>query len=119
MHNWQKGLFKDPEALKSGALYSVKYIGEEEIEFNGVNKVRFRYQLIDSNGDENILSRSFAIKDKSMIRGWIASHTNSDFSDNHMVELKRSVHFVKIGYYEGHPFIQHILPLDGDLYDHT
>ena len=119
MNNWQKGLFSDAEALSPSALYSAKYIGDEEVEFNGVNKVRFSYQVVDSNGEENILSRSFAIKDKSMIRSWIASHTNSDFSDKHMIELKRSVHFIKIGYYEGHPFIQHILPLDGDLHDLT
>lgn len=115
MSNWQSGIFTDVDALKSDALYTAKFIKAEETEFDSVKKVRFIYSVVDANGEQHNLNRSFIIDDKNQIRRWLQSHTSFDSCDSEMREMKDAKHLVKIAYFKDNPFIQNVFPLDGDL----
>lgn len=116
MHNWQKGIFTNTEALNPNALYTAKFVGAEELESDSVPKVRFSYIIVDANGEQHNLNRSFSIDDKSLTRRWLQSHSSFDASDPEMRGMQGAKHLVEIAYYKEYAFIQNVFPLDGDLH---
>lgn len=114
MHEWQKGIFSNAEVMKPGALFSATFIGEEIIG-NG-EKVRFKYEVVDEDGEKQQVNRSFPVVDKSRIRHWLKNHTDCDFSDASMNGIKSAVHLVQIQYFNNQPYIANVLPVDGDIH---
>lgn len=119
MHNWQKGIFTNAKALNPNALYTAKFVGAEELESDSVSKVRFSYIIVDANGEQHDLNRSFSTKDKQSIKKWLQSHTNFNASDLEMREIQDAKHLAEISYYKEYSFIQRVFPLDGDLHVHA
>lgn len=116
MSDWQNGIFIDVDALNPDALYTAKFIKAEETEYDSVKKVRFIYSVVDANGEQHELNRSFSTKDKQSIKKWLQSHTNFNASDPKMREMQGAKHLVEIAYYKDYAFIQTVFPLDGDLH---
>ena len=114
MNSWKKGIFTDTKVLKPNALYTAQFIGDEEID--SFKKVRFNYKVVDDNGEQHNLNRSFSIDDKDLTRRWLQSHSSFDSSDSEMREMKGAKHLVEIAYYKEYAFIQNVFPLDGDLH---
>lgn len=114
MHEWQKGIFFDGTPLKSGMLYSAKFLGFDEFPADG--KVRFTYAVIDENGEEQRVNRSLYINDRKRLKQWLNQHTDCDFSDPDMKDLKDAKHLVQLEYFNGRPYIKTVLPVDGDIH---
>ena len=115
MHNWQKGIFTSLETLNPNAIYTAKLVNVEELEVDSKQKVRFKYQLVDANGEQHEINRSFNVKDKQLIEKWLHSHNGFDNTDPEMKETRKAKHLVEIAYFEQYPYIKNVLPLEGDV----
>lgn len=115
MLNWQKGIFTNPESLNPNAIYTAQFISDEEVEIDSVKKVRFKYRIVDANGEQHEINRSFNVKDKQLIEKWLHSHSGFDNTDPEMKETRKAKHLVEIAYFEQYPYIKNVLPLEGDV----
>lgn len=114
MSEWQKGIFSDVTPLKPDALYTARFLEAEE--FIKDNKVRFKYAIIDENGEEQHVNRSFYISDKKGLAEWLNQHTSFDASDFSMKGIKKTKHLVQVKYFKRYPYIVSVLPVDGDIH---
>src|SRR5690625_525123 len=103
---WKDKVFVNGGRFTEDTLYLATFINGEETDDG---KVKFSYEVKDTNGGTSIINRSIS-NNSYNLKKWLRNHTHFDEHDPDMTKLKAANHLVLIGQYEGYAFIQNVFP---------